>query len=282
MFRCISNFLARDDTRHRAGPALVGLVLLAPSLAQAQQTGGASTDEISRKLADPGAALVSVPFQYNYQGSAGPGGDFHNQQLKVQPVIPFVGDNGKFILRPILPLQWNQFPQDRNGLGDLFVQGYYIPKTASEARGTEFGYGFATLLDTASHDSLGTGKYSLGPAFVLVHKTHQWTLGALANHVWSVAGDDDRQDVSLSNLQPFVTRSFAGGWSLNFTSETSYNWKAASGQAWTVPLGAMLSKVTHVGKLPVSIGGGGFYNAERPDDASRWTARLIVTLVFPE
>jgi hypothetical protein len=260
---------------------LIGVLACASAGAQSTSTSSA-TDDIARKLADPGAALISVPFQYNYLGSVGPGGDFHNQQLKIQPVIPFVGEHGKFILRPILPIQWNQFPEDRSGTGDLFVQGYYIPKTAAEARGTEVGFGAAALLDTASHDSLGTGKYSLGPAFILVHKTRNWTLGALGNHVWSVGGDGDREDVSSTSVQPFVTRNLPHGWSVSMTSETSYNWKATSGDAWTVPLGATVSKVLHLGKTPLSLGVGGFYNVDRPQYANRWSARFTVTLVFPE
>lgn len=253
-----------------------------PAVAQEQPaSGGSSADEIAQKLADPGAAMISVPFQYNYLGSAGPGSDYDNQQLKIQPVIPFVGKNGKFLLRPILPLVSNEFPQDKSGIGDVFVQGYYIPNSTGAV---EFGFGPAALLDTASHDSLGTGKWSLGPAFVLIHKTadKKWTMGALANHVWSVAGDDDRDDVSLTNLQPFVTRNLPGGWSTSFTSETSYNWKASAGNKWTVPLGATVSKVVVFGHMPVSFGLGGFYNLERPEFANRWTARFSITLVFPE
>lgn len=258
------------------------LALLWSASVNAQSAGGTSADDIARKLADPGAALISVPFQYNYLGSVGPGGDFHNQQLKIQPVIPFVGERGKFILRPILPLAWNHYPERKHGTGDLFVQGYYIPKSAAEAHGTEIGFGAAALLDTASHDSLGSGKYSLGPAFILVHKTRNWTVGALANHVWSVGGDGDRSDVSNTSVQPFVTRTLPDGWSLSFTSETSYNWKAASSDAWTVPLGATVSKVLHLGHTPLSIGVGGFYNVDRPQFANRWSGRLSVTLVFPE
>lgn len=263
-------------------PLLLSLLCLSWAAAAQSQGGGAgSAEEIARKLADPGAPMVSVPFQYNYLGSAGPGGDFHNQQLKIQPVIPFVGARGKFLLRPILPVAWNQYPAHRDGLGDLFVQGYYIP-THGAPSATEFGFGAAALLDTASHDSLGTGKYSIGPAFVLVHKTRQWTMGALANHVWSVAGDSDRAGVSQTSVQPFVTRNLPRGWSVNFTSETSYNWKASAGNAWTVPLGAAVSKVARVGHTPVSFGLGGFYNVDRPQNANRWTARFTVTLVFPE
>lgn len=265
-------------------PRVLVAAYLFPYLALAQEStaGGKSIDDIARKLQDPGAAMVSVPFQYNYLGGAGPNGGYDNQQLKLQPVIPFVGKNGKFLLRPILPLQWNDFPQDKHGLGDLFVQGYYIPTHQGEERATEIGFGAATMLDTAEHDSLGTGKYSVGPAFIVVHKRGKWTVGALGNHLWSVGGDDERDDVVLTNLQPFVAYSLGNGWALNSTSEMSYNWKEDSGQRWTIPLGGTVSKVVPFGHMPVSFAVGAFYNVERPEVTNRWTVRLIVTLAFPE
>ncbi|AMJ55305.1 MULTISPECIES: hypothetical protein [Stenotrophomonas] len=260
-------------------PALMAAVLM-PALALAQAPTTHSADDLAQKLADPGAALVSVPFQYNYLGDVGNGQ--HNQQLKIQPVIPFVGEHGKFLLRPILPYQWNEFPQHQQGLGDLFVQGYYIPTKPGEHSPTELGFGFAAMFDTANHDSLGTGKYSLGPAFVLVHKRGKWTMGALLNHVWSIGGHDAREDVSNTAMQPFFSRSLRDGWSFTLSSESSYNWEANSSDRWTVPLGGSVSKVLRIGKRPVSVGGGYYYNVERPTLASRWTARLTITLVFPE
>jgi len=263
-------------------PWLLIVASLAATCASAQDAGNGSgsTDEIARKLADPGAAMVSVPFQYNYLGEVGSDGEFHNQVFKFQPVFPFVGDKGKFLLRPILPLLSNQYPADESGIGDLFVQGYYIPHR--EGAAVEFGFGPAVVLDTATNDSLGSGKWSVGPAFVLIHKTREWTMAALANHIWSVAGDDDRRDVSQTSLQPILTRSFPNSWSMSFSSEATYNWQADSGEAWTVPLGISTSKVVKIGHRPVSFGMGGFYNVERPESASRWTARLTITLVFPE
>src|SRR4026208_811118 len=121
-------------------PCLLVVASLAfPAFAQEAGSEGSSADEIARKLADPGAAMVSVPFQYNYLGEVGPGGDFENQVLKVQPGIPFVGEKGRFLLRPILPLLANEFPLDESGVGDLFVQGYYIPHR--EGAAIEFGFG---------------------------------------------------------------------------------------------------------------------------------------------
>jgi len=261
---------------------LVVASFASPAFAQEAANEGSSTDDIARKLADPGAAMVSLPFQYNYLGEAGPGGDFDNQLLKIQPVIPFVGEKGKFLLRPILPLLSNEYPADKSGVGDLFVQGYYIPRREGSA--IEFGFGPAVVFDTANDDSLGSGKWSLGPAIVLIHKTsdRKWTMAALANHIWSVAGDDDRRDVSQTSLQPILTRSLPRSWSMTFSSESTYNWHAASGDAWTVPLGISVSKVVKIGHRPVSFGMGGFYNVERPEAANRWTARLTMTLVFPE
>ena len=171
---------------------------------------------------------------------------------------------------------------DQHGFGDLFVQGYYIPTHKGAENATELGFGAATMLDTASHDSLGTGKYSVGPALILVHKTGKWTLGALGNHLWSVGGDSDRDDVVLTNLQPFVAYSLGKGWAINSTSEMSYNWEARSSDRWTIPLGGTVSRVVPIGHIPVSFAVGAFYNVERPEYANRWTARLIVTLAFPE
>jgi len=261
---------------------VVASMVATQASAQDAGNGSSSTDEIARKLADPGAAMVSVPFQYNYLGEVGPDGEFHNQVLKIQPVIPFVSDKGKFLLRPILPLLSNQFPTDESGVGDLFVQGYYIPHRENAA--VEFGFGPAVVFDTASEDSLGSGKWSIGPAFVLIHKTsdHKWTMAALANHIWSVAGDHDRKEVSQTSLQPILTRSFPNSWSMSFSSESTYNWQADSGEAWTVPLGISTSKVVRIGHRPVSFGMGGFYNVERPESSNRWTARVTITLVFPE
>ncbi len=267
--------------RRKSAFVLPATFLLLVSTSSWGQDATENADDISRKLNDPGAAMVSVPIQYNYLGDVGPDDD-SNQQLKIQPLIPFVGEHGKFLLRPILPYQWNEFPERRNGLGDLFVQGYFIPTHAGKESATEIGYGAAALIDTASDDSLGTGKYSVGPAFVLIHKAGKWTIGALGNHIWSVGGDKDRGDVSQTSVQPFFSRQLPQGWSFSITSESSYNWEATSGNAWTIPLGGTVSKVVRFGKMPVSFSGGGFYNIERPDLSNRWTARVGVTLVFPE
>jgi len=43
------------------------------------------------------------------------------------------------------------------------------------------------------------------PTAVVLKQEHGWTYGALANHIWSFAGDDSRADVNATFLQPFLS-----------------------------------------------------------------------------
>jgi hypothetical protein len=60
------------------------------------------------------------------------------------------------------------------------------------------------LLPTATSQVLGQGKWGIGPAAVIVVTTKQFVFGAVANNIWSVAGDSDRPDVSQLTFQPFI------------------------------------------------------------------------------
>jgi hypothetical protein len=33
-----------------------------------------------------------------------------------------------------------------------------------------------------------------------------WTYGVLANHIWSVAGDNDRAEIGSTFIQPFLAK----------------------------------------------------------------------------
>jgi hypothetical protein len=111
-----------------------------------------------------------------------------------------------------------------------------------------------------------------------------WTVGALANHIWSYAGDDFtggavREDVNATFVQPFVTYTTKGAVSMTVNLEASANWEADD--TWTVPLHVNVAKLTRFGPFPMNVGGGiGIFTAA-PSGRPDWRFRFQATLLLP-
>ena len=126
----------------------------------------------------------------------------------------------------------------------------------------------------------GTGADSAdgGPQRALQQTPGGWTYGALVNHIWSFAGDDDRSDISSTFLQPFLAKQFPGGRTITVNSESSYDWK---GENWNAPLNLGYSKVTKWGSQMLSWQVGVRYFVETPGEGPDWGVRATLTLLFP-
>jgi len=102
----------------------------------------------------------------------------------------------------------------------------------------------------------------------------------LANHIWSVAGDGNRADISNTFLQPFLSYTTPDAWTFTLNTESSYDWKA---EDWAVPVNFQVSKLTRIGKQPVSLGAGLRYWAESsPNSPEGWGVRVILTFLYPK
>ena len=106
-------------------------------------------------------------------------------------------------------------------------------------------------------------------------------MGALAQNVWSFAGDEARADVNFFFSQYFINYNFPTFYVSSAPIITA-NWEAASGQRWTVPFGGGVGKLFHIGKRPVDAQVQAFYNVVKPDDAADWSLRLQFKLLFPK
>lgn len=65
--------------------------------------------------------------------------------------------------------------------------------------------------------------------------------------IWSFAGDDNRNEFSLTNIQPFVAYVTPESVTYSVNVESTYNHEAASGQEWSVPINLMISKLLRLG-----------------------------------
>jgi len=245
--------------------------------------GGKSEEELAKLAQNPVANLISIPFQNNFNFGIGPR-DATQWVLNFQPVIPFsLNEDWNVITRTIVPIINQPSPapgvESHFGIGDINPTFFFSP---AKAKGLIWGIGPTLTIPTGSPAEFTSGKWSAGPAAVVLRMDHHWVYGALANHQWSFAGWGDT-NVNASLIQPFVNYNLPHGWYLCSSPILTANWNADdSDDIWTVPLGGGFGKIMHVGKLPVNVQLQAFDNVVKPDDTADWQLRFQVQLMFPK
>lgn len=251
-----------------------------PITADTGDTGNSSAD-LAKTLANPIGALISVPFQNNYDFGAGPDGDGEQFKLNLQPIIPIeMNEDWLLISRTILPFVDQQDvigTSSQSGLADTLQSFFFSPAKPTES-GWIWGAGPAMLLPTATDDLLGGEKWGTGPTAVALKQEGGWTYGALANHIWSFAGDDARDDVSATYLQPFVSYTTKTSTTFTLNTESTYDW---TNDQWTLPLNLMVQQIVKIGDQPIALTAGARYYAEKPDDGPEWGLRFAIIFLFP-
>ncbi len=238
-------------------------------------------DELAKKLLNPVANLISVPFQSNFDFGIGPA-DGSRWLMNVQPVVPIsISEDWNLIGRVILPVisQNDIFGNSgsQTGLGDAVLSGFFSPKEPTSG-GIIWGVGPALLIPTATDDLLGARKFGLGPTAVVLRQAGSVTYGALVNHIWSVAGASDRPDVNATFFQPFIAKNFRGGYALALNTELTQDWNRDATLGYihligskVLKLGDQLSQVFIGPRIPYGNG-----------NAATWGFRAGITLMFPK
>lgn len=238
--------------------------------------------ELAKKLNNPISSLISVPFQSNWDFGFGDG-DGEKYTLNIQPVIPLsISKDWNLIVRTILPVidQTDVFgPRSGNqsGLGNT-TQSFFLSPKAPAFGGIIWGLGPVGYYPTNTDNLLGPDKWGLGPTFVALVQPGAWTIGMLANQIWSVGGDSSEQNISSMFIQPFVSYTTKTHTSFTVNTESTYDWES---NQWTVPLNLSVSQVFKIGKLPVQAQVGARYYAESPTGGPDWGLRAVFTLLFP-
>ncbi len=289
---------------------LVGVLIIVPVLAAAapevtgpseSKEGSESLTEVDKKLTNPVSDFWSITFQQNnYVVSTVSGqGDKWNSNLNFQPVMPVsLTKDWNLITRPVLTLfdstpypvvaqdPVTHQPQTKikrtTALGDLIWMESLSP-APSIAGNWLLAIGPTFIFPTAASDSTGEGKWQVGPSAIVGYLSKKWILAAFVQNWTSFAGDSSRPDTNHMNLQPIASYFLKDGWSISYSGNILANWKASSGNVWTVPLGIGVSKVVKLGRLPVKLALAVQYMPIHPDEfGQKWNVQVKISPVIPK
>ena len=92
------------------------------------------------------------------------------------------------------------------------------------------------------------------------------------------AGDSDRSDVNLTNLQYFYYYAVTPTTSISAGSNIYANWEHGGSDRFTVPIGLGANTTVKLGKVPVRIGVEVFNSVIQPDNvpATEWDFRVFI------
>lgn len=255
--------------------------------------------DLATAATNPVGAVNQLQFQYSHapetNNSSG-----NSDTFIVQPILSFSFDEGSYfegvVARFTLPYVWTPDlgPAGINsdGFSDttaLFI-GHRTTPGDDPAEFTSWGPVGALRLPTTNDDLTGTDDWGAGAGGLWIRNTkfannNQLMFGTLAWHIWDVEGDTDTSLTSAIGVGIYkFDRLFdQKGWYVRYPDDPiSYDWE--NSEFTQVPVGAFLGRAFAIGKQPVNVFGGGWYNAADPDNgtAPEWNLKLSFSLVFPK
>ncbi len=145
--------------------------------------------------ADPSRLLLRTELAMQHLETPGPGSRFINS-LKLD--VPLTADTAVAMEVPVIAADMPLPAEDEFGMGDVFLRGRQVSnsETGSTIVGVELG------LDTATDETLGSGKWQANPSLAYVHRFSSSLLLATAlKQRLSVGGDEERDDLNRSEAR---------------------------------------------------------------------------------
>ena len=225
--------------------------------------------------------LASITASNEFSFGLGPEDEF-GYSLFIKPSVPIVlGEDWSLINRATLPVF--AVPSARPdgsrtvGLGDI---QYSILVSPTTTRKLVWGFGPTVQFPSASEDLLGSGKWAMGPAAIIVATPRRSVFGVLVQNLWSVAGNSANPDVNLLTMRLLANVNLPKGWFISSKPNISADWEAEKDQRWLVAAGGGVGKVFRVGNVGISLEAEFFGYPVKPDGGPTWTARMDLKLLI--
>ncbi len=246
-----------------------------------QQTPADEAQALAKKLSNPVASLISLPFQNNFDFGMGPNGDGFKYTLNIQPVIPIsLNKDWNLISRTIVPIVYQSNVVGRTsqfGLSDTVQTFFFSP---NKSKPFIWGLGPQFLIPTGTNNYIRSQKFGMGPSLLVMQQNGRWSYGILATQMWSVAGSSKRASVNSTYIQPFVSYTTKTAWTYGLNTESTYDW---TGKTWGVPIHITATKLVKLGKQRVSVGGAlRCWANSGPSGPTGCGFRLLFTPLFPK
>lgn len=239
--------------------------------------------DIAKKLANPIANMISVPFQYEFSRGVGLNQGGSEQTLLFQPVAPFnLGGGDTFIVRPIVAGVREtsvQYAPGQSfsgyGIASVTLESFYAPNTNSS---WIWGIGPYAQSPSGNSGKFGSQQTGAGVTAVVLNRQGPWTYGLLAYQSWNMGGNPAYGTQNNLYGQPFVAYTNKDAWTFSANMEAQYNYDA---HRTTNPLYAGVSKLLVIDGIPFSFSAGPiYYVSNTPGGPSGWGGRATATLVI--
>jgi len=255
--------------------ATLSSLALVMACAFATRAEDGTPETLAQQKLNPLAYAINLPATLSFSFAHG---QAVQPSLEFQPLIPLkLNGDWRLVTRSNVSIIHEPAPEEITGLSDTDVSLFLTP-----ARTGPWVWGVGPIFEfpTASNTSLGSGKWSAGPTAALVYAGGPWVNGILVSQLWSFAGPRDREDVSVMEIEAQLSYTFSNGWYVLTNPTISCDWKAPSGQGWTVPVGAAVGKTFSIGSQGMSLQLGAYYNAKRPAGTPTWVLQTQFSLIY--
>lgn len=240
-----------------------------------------NSNALATKLANPIASMVSLPLQYNYDQGIGTHKGSRSL-INFQPVIPFqITEEYELITRMVMPIisqsDISAKGEDQTFIGNSLFSFFLSPSAPVD--GWVLGLGVAVDAPTSTNSDIMLAQWSVGPTAIALHQKDGWTIGALANALYSVS-DTNKNEVKSAYIQPFVSYTTQAAVTYTIESETTYDWV---NEKTDIPINFLIGKLFKVSDIPVQISGGVRYWAQSDiTQADDFGLRMALTIILAE